>query len=99
ANDGAFFHLRVHSQVSKRTNSTIVGNIRVDDYAVIFDGHAVSDAGISDAGALMNLTSFTKNGFALDVDVGMNHAVAADLRVTADIRVRRIDEGHAILDH
>src|SRR2546423_7465579 len=66
---------------------------------MIFDRDAIADARISDPCPMMDDTGFTENGFTLNVNIRMNHAVTADLRIAADISMRRIDEGHATFAH
>src|ERR1043166_8437677 len=47
----------------------------------------------------MNLASFTQDGFAFDMNIGMNHAVTSDPCIAANVGMRRIDESHAGVKH
>src|SRR5437016_11155481 len=85
--DGALFHLRVHSQMSEWSNGAIIGNLGIKDDAMVFDGDAIAKARIGNARALMNLAGFANDGLAFDMHVGMNHAVATDLRLVANVSV------------
>src|SRR5947209_12860273 len=97
--DGALFHLGVHSQMSEWSDSAIIGNLGIKDDTMVFDGDAIAKARSGNARTLMNLAGFTDDGLAFDVHVGMNHAVASDLRLIAYVSVSRIDERYAFIKH
>src|SRR6266508_1553134 len=85
--------------MSKRADRAIVGNIRVEYDAMIFDRDAVANARVHNARDLMDFTVFTDYGFSLDVNVRMYHAIAPDLRFAANVSMRRIDESDAVFNH
>src|SRR2546425_7381580 len=87
AYDGALFHLCVHSQMSEWPDRAIIGNLGIKDDAMVFDGDTIAKARIGNPRALMNLARFANDGLAFDVHVGMNYAVAADLRLVANVCV------------
>src|SRR5437870_12452476 len=95
AYDGAFFHLCVHSQMSEWPNGAIIGNLGIKDDTMVFDCDTIAQARIGNARSLMNLAGFADDGLAFNVHVGMNHAVATDLRLVAYVSVCRIDERYA----
>src|SRR5207302_8598533 len=74
-------------------------NLGIKDDAMVFDCDPIAKARAGNARALMNLASFTDDGLAFDVHVGMNHAVATDLRFVAHVCVGRIDESYAFIEH
>src|ERR1051326_9280717 len=47
----------------------------------------------------MNHTAFANYRRSFNRGVGIDERVAADLRVGTDVGVRRIDKGHAVVDH
>src|SRR5438046_3067719 len=97
--DGALFQLGVHSQMSEWSNGAIIGNLGIKDHTMVFDSDAIAKARIGNTRTLMNLAGFTDDGLAFDVHVGMNHAVASDLRLIANVGVGWIDEGYAFIKH
>src|SRR5205807_9856907 len=99
AYNGALFQLRVHSQMSEWSDGAIIGNLGIKDDAMVFDCDPIAKARAGNARALMNLAGFTDYGLAFDVHVGMNHAVATDLRFVAHVGVGRIDESYAFIEH
>src|SRR5438874_1202274 len=66
---------------------------------MILHHHSVAKFRIDNPRPLLDLASFTNDGFALDVNIGMNDRIATDLRLAADVRVRWIDKGHAFFHH
>src|SRR5436853_1344309 len=99
AYNGALFKLRVHSQMSEWSDGTIIGNLGIKDDAMVFDYDPIAKARTGNAGALMNLAGFTDDGLAFNVHVGMNYAVATDLRFVAHVCVGRIAESYAFIEH
>src|SRR2546430_4033979 len=95
--DGALFHLGVHSQMSEWSNGAIIGNLGIKDDTVVFDSDPIAKARIGNARTLMNLAGFTDDGLAFDVHVGMNHAVASDLRLIAHVGSGSIDYSYAFI--
>src|SRR2546425_10247009 len=87
AYDGAFFHSRIHPQMSEWPDRAIIGNLGIKDDAMVFDRDAIAKARIGNARPLMNLASFTDDGFAFNVHVRMNHGVATYLRLVAYVSV------------
>src|SRR5712692_6714136 len=47
----------------------------------------------------MNLAAFADDRLAFDMHVGVNHAIAPNLRFATDVRMRRIDGSYALIKH
>src|SRR6266571_763234 len=43
SDDGAFFHASVHTQMSEGSDRAIVGNLGINDHAMIFDCHPFAE--------------------------------------------------------
>src|SRR6185503_4673275 len=66
---------------------------------VILHHYVVTESRVCDARARANHTSFADHSLSLDRDVWMDDRVAPNLSFRTDVRVRRIDERYAALDH
>src|SRR5260370_9546411 len=99
AYNDALFQLRVHSQMGEWSDGAIIGNLGIKDDTVVFDCDAIAKARMRNARALMNLAGFANDGLAFDVHVGMNHGVASDLGLIANVGVGGIDESYALIKH
>ena len=43
AHHGACFHLRIHAQMSKWSDRTVIGNFGIDDHAVILNRYSIAE--------------------------------------------------------
>src|SRR5690242_5537020 len=85
--------------MSEWPDGTIIRDFRIDNHNMVFDCNAIADVRVCDPRALMNLTAFSDDRSALNVNVWMNDCVASDLCVTAHVRVGWIDECNSAVEH
>ena len=97
--DGSFFHPRIHSQVREWSDCAIIGDLRINDEAMVFHRYSVAEFRIDNARTLLNLASFANDGYTLYVNTGMDDRIATDLCPAAYVRVGRIEKGHAVFHH
>src|SRR5215831_17032258 len=99
SHDRLFIQPCTHTQMCKRTDGTVIRDHRVNDETVILYRDAVAELRIADARSLMQFTGVADRRAAFDMNVGMKHAVAPDLRFAANVGVGRIEKGHSGLEH